>query len=133
MREILEPELIAAGKRGPLGALTAAKYLERLKQFFKFCLENEWVARNPAAPLKPAKIKHTPTMPLSDEGYASDSRWDGNDRLFLYTQKAGTPVHLPLPPELASRLRSTVNSNPRYFFWSGVSDKRTVTTNGAMM
>ena len=28
------------------------------------------MARNPAAPLKPVKIKQTPTMPLSDEEYA---------------------------------------------------------------
>jgi hypothetical protein len=66
---------------------------------------------------------------MSDAATLERSRLDGNDRLFLYTQKAGTPVHLPLPPELASRLRSTVNSNPRFFFWSGSSDKRTVTTN----
>lgn len=146
-------------QRGPLGPLTAAKYLERLKQFFKFCLENDWVRRNPAAPLKPAKIKPSPTMPLTEDEYAavldacaserirlmiellrhsglriSDastlerSRLQG-DRLLLYTAKSGTPVHLPLPPEVASRLRATVNSNAKYFFWSGASKRRVAATN----
>jgi hypothetical protein len=93
--------------------------------------------RNPATPLQSAKIKQTPTMPLTEDEYeavleASTSdritmtiellRHSGlrisdaatlersrlqEDRLLLYTAKSGTPVHMPLPPELASDLRAS--------------------------
>jgi integrase len=49
--------------------------------------------------------------------------------MFLYTQKGGTPVHLPLPPELASRLRLLTIDNAKYFFWTGASSRSTVTGN----
>jgi integrase/recombinase XerD len=45
-----------------------------------------------------------------------------NDNLLLYQAKTGTPVYVPLPPQVAVALRSIpdgVKPNPRYFFWSG--------------
>lgn len=44
------------------------------------------------------------------------------DNLLLYQAKTGTPVYVPLPPEVAEGLRSVPpgpKPNPRYFFWSG--------------
>ncbi len=45
------------------------------------------------------------------------------DRLFLYTQKTGTPVRLPLPPHVLKALKDAPNENPDYFFWNGRSLK----------
>jgi integrase/recombinase XerD len=45
-----------------------------------------------------------------------------NDNLLLYQAKTGTPVYVPLPPQVAEELRSVpagAKPNPRYFFWSG--------------
>jgi integrase/recombinase XerD len=45
-----------------------------------------------------------------------------NDNLLLYQAKTGTPVYVPLPPQVADALRTLpygVKPNPRYFFWSG--------------
>ena len=45
-----------------------------------------------------------------------------NDNLLLYQAKTGTPVYVPLPPQVAEALRTLpdgVKPNPRYFFWSG--------------
>jgi integrase/recombinase XerD len=45
-----------------------------------------------------------------------------NDNLLLYQAKTGTPVYVPLPPQVSEALRSLpegVKPNPRYFFWSG--------------
>lgn len=46
-------------------------------------------------------------------------------KLFLYTQKTGTPVWLPLPPVVLEALKNSPNSNDRYFFWSGNGDPKT--------
>jgi integrase len=43
------------------------------------------------------------------------------DRLFLYTGKTGTPVRLPLPPEVIQALGDVPNANADYFFWNGRS------------
>jgi integrase/recombinase XerD len=45
-----------------------------------------------------------------------------NDNLLLYQAKTGTPVYVPLPPQVAEALRNVPEGpkpNPRYFFWSG--------------
>ena len=49
------------------GALYASKNLERLRAFFDFCLDTQWVAVNPAKGLKRPKVKQTPTLPFSRE------------------------------------------------------------------
>jgi integrase/recombinase XerD len=51
------------------------------------------------------------------------------DRLFLYTQKTGTPVYAPLPPELVAALNFCPNRNPEYFFWTGESKPTTAAGN----
>lgn len=47
--------------------LSAAKRLEYLRGFFRFCVEAGWLERNPAVALKPTKVPHRPTLPFSDE------------------------------------------------------------------
>jgi integrase/recombinase XerD len=46
-------------------------------------------------------------------------------KLFLYTQKTGTPVYCPLPPSVVDALNSVVNVHPDYFFWDGRSERET--------
>ncbi|HKW02308.1 MAG TPA: tyrosine-type recombinase/integrase [Vicinamibacterales bacterium] len=46
-------------------------------------------------------------------------------KLFLYTQKTGTPVNCPLPPVAVSALSSLSNAHPDYFFWDGRSERET--------
>lgn len=45
-----------------------------------------------------------------------------NGRLFLYTQKTGTPVFVPLPPVVLEAMKSFEPESEGYFFWSGTSD-----------
>lgn len=48
-----------------------------------------------------------------------------DDKLFLYTQKTGTPVYCPLPPEAVSTLQALANERPEYFFSDGKSERET--------
>jgi integrase/recombinase XerD len=41
--------------------LTARKRQERIRSFFNFCVNNGWVARNPAASLSKVKVRQKPT------------------------------------------------------------------------
>ena len=43
------------------------------------------------------------------------------DKLFLYTQKTGVPVYLPLPSFVVKDLAGCPKTNPDYYFWSGES------------
>src|SRR5208282_2355683 len=46
------------------------------------------------------------------------------DNILLYQAKTGTPVYVPLPPNIAESLRNVPpgkKPNPRYFFWSGIN------------
>jgi len=46
-------------------------------------------------------------------------------RLFLNTQKTGTPVYCPLPPEVVTALEAVSNEHPDYVFWDGRSARET--------
>jgi len=57
------------------------------------------------------------------------TRLQPNDDLFLYQAKTGVPVYVPLPHEVAEDLRNIPpgpKPNPRYFFWSGNGDPKSV-------
>ena len=47
--------------------LSAAKRLEYLRAFCRFCVDSGWMERNPASALKATKVAHRPTLPYSDD------------------------------------------------------------------
>lgn len=55
---------------------------------------------------------------ISDAAVLERSRLSG-DKLFLYTQKTGTPVWVPLPPKTVEALNNSPSENHKYFFWNG--------------
>jgi integrase/recombinase XerD len=66
---------------------------------------------------------------IQDATTLERSRLSG-DKLLLYQAKTGTPVYVPLPPNVAEELRGTPSGkspNPHYFFWSGNGDARSAT------
>lgn len=46
--------------------------------------------------------------------------------MFLYTQKTGTPVYCPLPASVIRGLTALTNSNARYFFYDGTSQRESM-------
>src|SRR5204863_1417946 len=55
---------------------------------------------------------------ISDAAILERSRLN-RDKLFVYTQKTGTPVWVPLPPKVVKGLKDAPSDNPKYFFWNG--------------
>jgi integrase/recombinase XerD len=54
------------------------------------------------------------------------------DSLLLYQAKTGTPVYVPLPPNVVSALENLPagpRPNPRYFFWSGNGSPKSAVAN----
>jgi integrase len=45
--------------------LYATKNLERMRAFFRFCLQAGWIKENPAQAVKAPKVTQTPTLPFS--------------------------------------------------------------------
>jgi len=127
-----------------LAPRTASKELERLRAFFNFCIENGWITRNPAKSIKPPEVRPNPTLPFSDAEAArilanTDFRSAtffkllmrsglriidaamlrpervNDGKLFLYQQKTGVPVWVPLPPDLLADL-AQVKPTGGFFF-----------------
>jgi integrase/recombinase XerD len=46
---------------------TASRRVERLRTFFNFCVESEWIAKNPAKGLRPPIVRAAPTEPFTRE------------------------------------------------------------------
>jgi integrase len=47
------------------GPLYATKNLERVRAFFRFCHQANWIKDNPALAVKAPRVTHTPTLPFS--------------------------------------------------------------------
>lgn len=52
-----------------LAPISARKKLERLRTFFKFCVDSQWMHRNPAAAIKPPIAHYRPTLPVTNEDF----------------------------------------------------------------
>jgi site-specific recombinase XerD len=50
-----------------LSPVTSSKKLERLRTFFRFCVDRGWIENNPARLLKAPKVRQKPTLPFSPE------------------------------------------------------------------
>jgi integrase/recombinase XerD len=148
--------------------ITAAKKLERLSSFFRFCHDAGWIDRNPVKAVGRPKLTQVPTMPFTEEEFrkllaASDQiqpkgvhSWDTPKRirafllllrysglrrtdavglhrdritdgkLFLYTQKTGVPVRIPLPQFVIDAMEEVRKGE--YYFWSGNGNIKSATS-----
>lgn len=61
--------------------ITASKNLERLRSFFRFCVDSKWLPDNPARAIKPPKVIQSPTLPF--EGDAWTKLLEACDRISL--------------------------------------------------
>ena len=57
------------------------------------------------------------------------TRIDADGRLFLYTEKSGTPVMLPLPEVVTAALADCQPVSKRHWFWTGEGKLSTLTGN----
>lgn len=64
---------------------------------------------------------------ISDAVTLKRSRIDSNGRLFLYTQKTGKPVYVPLPKTVLNALKACDEGDGLYF-WAGVGKLKTALT-----
>jgi integrase len=71
--------------------VTAAKKLERLRSFFRFCKDSGWIGENPCDKVKPPKVDQPPTLPFTrgemDRIIAACDRVPDN-----YRRLGGTPA-----------------------------------------
>jgi len=141
-----------------LGALSAQKKQESIRQFFAFCIASGWLRENPAKGLSKIKVTPKPTDYFTDDEMSTIlktaegklrvltllMRWSGlairdavtlerarlndEDQIFLYRAKTGTPVHVVIPADVAQELRDLPLKNPRYFFWSGNGKPESIST-----
>src|SRR5579862_285502 len=65
---------------------------------------------------------------VGDAASCSVNRLTGN-RLFVYTQKTGVRVYVPLPPFVVEGLETCPRISERYWFWIGIGSKETVAGN----
>ncbi|ABF42762.1 phage integrase [Candidatus Koribacter versatilis Ellin345] len=53
----------------------------------------------------------------------------GVHRVVTARQKTGTPVSVPIPPDVAEEVLKVLNGNPRYVFWSGKGEPESISKN----
>lgn len=132
-----------------LSPRTSSKENGFLRAFFAYCIEREWITKNPAKKIK-VQVKTIPRIPFSEKeirtilSKAKDDRelaflltlrhtglrigdasllrvsQMNENRIHLYTTKAGTPVSI-LIPEILSSLLKALPPKGGYFFLRGES------------
>lgn len=131
-------------------ASTERTEIERLRQFWRFCIESGWADRNPAAGVKPPKQQAPQVQPFTagemgailaacdptERAFCLLMRYSGlrivdvthmetnrihGDVLTLRTQKTGAVVSVPLPPVVLRALDEFPHASELHYFWHGGS------------
>src|SRR5579862_3237318 len=66
LRQIDAAQLVDFRNTWKLNARTEAKTIERLRSFFSFCLELDWIEKNPAKAIKAGRVEDANVHPFSD-------------------------------------------------------------------
>jgi integrase/recombinase XerD len=66
IRSLGLPELRQYRESWSMAPISARKKLERLRTFFRFCMESGWVRENPAKLIKAPQTRSKPTLPFTD-------------------------------------------------------------------
>jgi integrase/recombinase XerD len=136
---------------------SAGKKLERLKSFFRFCLDSGWIEKDPVRGIKIGDSDENPTLPFTDEqmGKILEHCPDGWTRTFvltmrytglrisdtalltssrfdgrrvsLYQAKTKEWVFVPVPPILQDALSKTPTRSGYYFLRGESTRLETVT------
>ncbi len=140
-----------------LSAVTSRKKVERLRAFFRFCMERKWCEDNPAAALKHSKHVQKPTLPVSDEDFEKlIAACEGRERVKafllmlrysglriqdcvrlqrsaikdgkLFLYSSKTSVPVWMPlPDFV--ISEVMKWEGEYFFWTGIGSIRTAVGN----
>jgi integrase/recombinase XerD len=141
------------------GAISSSKKLERFRAFLRHFVLSSDLEVNPGSSVARPIVHTCPTLPLSEAqikkvlSKADDPRWHAfinvlrwsglrigdamkltpqqlsGEKLFLYTQKTGTPVYVPLPPNVVQELKAL----PLYggfYFWNRAGESQLDTACG---
>jgi integrase/recombinase XerD len=85
-------------KRWGMKANSSRKKLERLRKFFRFCVEREWIVKNPALALDSPKTVLRPTLPFTDTEMEN----------ILWATEIYRDDHVKCPKEYARKIRPFV-------------------------
>jgi integrase len=101
----------------PVVPFTAKEYAAILKAISKYPQKNSFGYNNRKRMRAFILTLRYTALRMSDAvtlrcGHVADGR------LLLHTTKTGTPVHLPLHPDLLAALKAVANGSP-YYFWNG--------------
>jgi integrase len=50
-----------------LAPVTMQKRMDMVRKFFSFCVDSDWIQKSPAKAVKTPPVKHTPTLPFTEE------------------------------------------------------------------
>ena len=64
---------------------------------------------------------------IQDAVCLSKAALNGDGTIFLYTQKTGVPVSIPVPPLVVEALQTIPSASADHFFWTGGSKKTSPT------
>jgi site-specific recombinase XerD len=66
LRQLNVDQVREFGNTWKLNARIAGKTLERIRSFFKFCADSDWIEKNPARAIKAAKVDDADVLPFDD-------------------------------------------------------------------
>jgi len=149
VRSVLADDVRKLRESWKLAPVTSQKRLEMVRKFFSFCLDSDWIGKNPTKAVKspvvnyePIRIAH-PKMPddspkrllalillmrysglrISDAVmFKQGTLKDGN--LLVRQRKTKQPVWVPLPQKVLDALKECEMTNG-YYFYAGTGKPET--------
>ena len=94
VRSVTVDDVRRLRERWKFAAITSQKRLEIVRKFFGFCVDSEWLDRNPAKLVNMPAAKYDPTMPFSDDEMEK----------ILWAAESIREAHTKIPKETPKKL-----------------------------
>jgi integrase len=92
LRSVTTDDLRQLRESWKLAPITMQKRLEMVRKFFTFCMDSDWIEKNPARGVEAPPVKYDPTLPFTDEEmekilWASESIREVHPKITKDTEK----------------------------------------------
>jgi integrase/recombinase XerD len=92
MRSVTTDDIRHMREGWKLAPITTQKRMEMVRKFFKFCVDSDWIDKNPAKGVETPTVIHDPTLPFTDLEmekivWAAESIREAHPRIPIETPK----------------------------------------------
>jgi len=98
LRAVTTDDIRKMREQWTLASITSQKRMEMVRKFFKFCVDSNWIEKNPALAVEMPYVIYDPTLPFTEEEMEK----------ILWAAESIREAHPKIPEETPKKLKALI-------------------------